>query len=314
MSSSFLACPCERKQDLIEVDQGHCCSGNDCAHSKPENKFGNQGTTPILIAFDLTDTVCAPEAYQTKSFYVPREAGRFMNLARHIVYGVSKVTTSNCQSFLSMIKAGSARPRVLIIGSGARGSGTEALYADTTIERTGIDIYQTPFVDYIADAHYLPFRDGSFDGIWIQAVLEHVVDPVKVVAEIHRLLTPNGVIYAETPFMQQVHEGAYDYTRYSVLAHRYLFKNFAMDKVGGNGGPGVVLAWSIKYLIWGVLRSRKVAAVLSLPFYFAGRFIDIFVSQKAMWDSGSGVFFLGRRSTTAIKMADLPKLYEGFMR
>ena len=36
----------------------------------------------------------------------------------------------------------------------------------------------------------------------------------------------SGIVYAETPFMQQVHEGAYDFTRYTVLGHRYLFKKF----------------------------------------------------------------------------------------
>ena len=67
----------------------------------------------------------------------------------------------------------------------------------------------------IADAHYIPFRDGSFQGVLIQAVLEHVIEPEKVVGEIHRVLAKDGVVYSEI-FMQQVHEGAFDITRFSI--------------------------------------------------------------------------------------------------
>jgi ubiquinone/menaquinone biosynthesis C-methylase UbiE len=32
--------------------------------------------------------------------------------------------------------------------------------------------------------------------VWIQAVLEHVLDPPIVVAEIYRVLRPGGLVYA----------------------------------------------------------------------------------------------------------------------
>ena len=34
----------------------------------------------------------------------------------------------------------------------------------------------------------------SFDGVMIQAVLEHVLEPTRVVAEIHRVLKPDGLL------------------------------------------------------------------------------------------------------------------------
>ncbi len=46
--------------------------------------------------------------------------------------------------------------------------------------------------------------------------------------EIHRVLKDDGIVYADTPFMQQVHEGAYDFTRFTLSGHRWLFKNFAL--------------------------------------------------------------------------------------
>ena len=96
----------------------------------------------------------------------------------------------------------------------------------------------------------MPLQSNSFDGVWIQAVLEHVVEPSKVVSEIYRVLKTHGIVYAETPFMQQVHEGAYDFTRYTVLGHRYLFKDFEMIGIGGNKGPELVLAWAFRYFVW----------------------------------------------------------------
>ncbi len=43
----------------------------------------------------------------------------------------------------------------------------------------------------ICDAHDIPFADRSFDGVIVQAVLEHVVDPFRCCEEIHRVLIPH---------------------------------------------------------------------------------------------------------------------------
>ena len=44
----------------------------------------------------------------------------------------------------------------------------------------------------LADATALPFRDGSFDGIFLTGVLHHIPDWEKVLAEARRLLVPGG--------------------------------------------------------------------------------------------------------------------------
>ena len=78
---------------------------------------------------------------------------------------------------------------------------------------------------------------------------------------IFRVLKRDGVVYAETPFMQQVHEGAHDFTRFTVTGHRYLFKKFSQITIGGLGGTEIVLAWSIKYFFWSILRNRKLSSL-----------------------------------------------------
>lgn len=65
-----------------------------------------------------------------------------------------------------------------------------------------------------------------------------------------RVLKPHGMLYAETPFMQQVHERAYDFTRFTANGHRWLFRRFEQIDAGVNRGSGAgpALAWSVRYL------------------------------------------------------------------
>src|SRR5262249_11904329 len=139
-----------------------------------------------------------------------------------LVNGTNPVAAKNCELFLSLVKAETDYPRILIIGGGLGGLVAGQLYADPRGEICNPRVYASPSTALLCDAHKLPFETRSFDGIWIQAVLEHVLDPHIVVAEIHRVLKQNGYVYAETPFMQQVHERAYDFSRFTRSGHRWL--------------------------------------------------------------------------------------------
>lgn len=48
-----------------------------------------------------------------------------------------------------------------------------------------------------ADAHSLPFPNESFDLVICAEVLEHVIEPEKVLKEINRILTPKGIAIIE---------------------------------------------------------------------------------------------------------------------
>lgn len=50
-----------------------------------------------------------------------------------------------------------------------------------------------------ADVTTLPFRDGAFDVVTANMVLEHVKDPDQLFREICRVLAPGGVFIAHTP-------------------------------------------------------------------------------------------------------------------
>ena len=132
-----------------------------------------------------------------------------------------------------------------------------------------------------------------------------------MVSEIYRVLRPDGIVYAETPFMQQVHEGAFDFTRFTVLGHRYLFRDFEIIDAGGNKGAETVLAWSFRYFIWALTRSRLIARLVGIGTQLLLRPFAKLLSPKALFDSSSGVYFLGRKSSKRISHRELIKLYEG---
>ena len=51
----------------------------------------------------------------------------------------------------------------------------------------------------VADAYELPFPDGSFDAAFMHVILMHLADPVRALAEVHRVLRPGGVIGMRDP-------------------------------------------------------------------------------------------------------------------
>jgi SAM-dependent methyltransferase len=223
--------------------------------------------------------------------------------------GKNPIAASNCAKMIRLLKQNSARPVVLVIGGGTIGLGADELYHDDSIELVCTDVYASPHTVLVADAHKLPFEDGVFDGVWIQAVLEHVLEPATVVAEIHRVLRHDGLVYAETPFMQQVHERAYDFSRFTQSGHRWLFKKFSEISAGPIGGAGVALVWSIRYFTRALGAGDKLSRLITLPFFWI-RYLDGFASGRAVSDAASGVYFLGRRADRAIDPHIMPKYYD----
>ncbi|MDC0042595.1 class I SAM-dependent methyltransferase [Paracoccaceae bacterium] len=302
-----LICPGCRS-GLYKYHNSFLCSNKNCDHSLINDCFSCIGETPVLISEILCDTVCSVTNINS---LVKRsgDGGKLKNLKKHVV-GESKTTKLNIFKFIQFLEAINEKPVVLIIGSGEIGSGTDKLYS-SKLQIVGTDVYCSSSVDYVADAHYLPFKDAIFDGVIVQAVLEHVVDPQLVVSEIHRVLKKDGIVYAETPFMQQVHEGAYDFTRFTVLGHRYLFKHFERIDSGGIRGVGVVLAWSIRAFIQGMIRNSLISKIVFTAVNYFLAIIEKFADPKSLHDANSGSYFLGKRSESSITHKELVKEYRG---
>jgi SAM-dependent methyltransferase/uncharacterized protein YbaR (Trm112 family) len=206
-------------------------------------------------------------------------------------------------------------PLVLVLGGGVLGKGMAALVANQRIRLIESDVSFGPRTGVMLDAHDIPFEDGSFDAVIAQAVLEHVADPYRCVDEIHRVLKKGGLIYAETPFMQQVHAGKYDFTRFTDLGHRRLFRRFDDIDSGIVCGPGMALAWSYRYFLTSLFRSpllRTAAAGFATVTSFYLKYFDpLLVNKGGAYDAASGFYLLGRRSEQTLSDRELLKLYRG---
>ena len=60
--------------------------------------------------------------------------------------------------------------------------------------------------DFIADVTFditqIPEKENTFDLIICYHILEHVIDDVKAMSELHRVLKPNGTVLIQTPFKE----------------------------------------------------------------------------------------------------------------
>jgi SAM-dependent methyltransferase len=204
----------------------------------------------------------------------------------------------------------SKRPVVLVIGGGVVGSGIEELYVAADVDVLAFDIHWSPVVQFIADAHRIPLANESVDAVLVQALLEHVLEPQVVVEQIHRVLQPDGLVYADTPFLQQVHEGPYDFTRFTDSGHRYLFRDFECIDSGAVAGAGTQLAWSIDYFFRALFRSRMAGLGARLAFSWLAH-LDRFLDPKYSIDGASSVYFLGRKSPSRLSPQDIIGCYQG---
>lgn len=69
--------------------------------------------------------------------------------------------------------------------------------------------------DVLYDGARLPFPDASFDVVMSVQVLEHTPRPEALVAEMARVLAPDGLLILSAPFSFRLHEEPHDYFRFS---------------------------------------------------------------------------------------------------
>jgi SAM-dependent methyltransferase len=265
---------------------------------------------PALVNFDASVLDRAVLNSAGGASDVKRSRSSVRSAVRRVLFGTNHVAEHNAKRFLKILKRGSGAPVIVIVGGASPGAGADAIYADPAVCAISFDIYASPNTHFIADAHSIPLADGRVDGVWIQAVLEHVLTPATVVAEIRRVLRPGGVVYAETPFMQQVHEAAWDFTRFSESGHRWLFRDFALVDSGVVHGPGTALVWSIRAAVTALTRSRAVGTIAGVVCFWL-RHLDRIVGAREAVDGASGVYFLGTRADQPIGPKEVIAHYKG---
>lgn len=220
----------------------------------------------------------------------------------------------NYKQFASLLQCQGNKPLVLVLGGGVLGMGMESL-AHAEIKLVNSDVALTSRTEIVLDAHDIPFEDEMFDGVIVQAVLEHVVDPYRCVEEMHRVLKKDGLVYAEIPFMQQVHGGGYDFTRFTHLGLVRLFRKFDQIDSGACCGPGMALAWSVQYFWLSFTTNRALRLVikgLCALMLFPLKYADYWLVDKpGGLDAASACFFLGRKAAAVLDDKTILKMYRG---
>jgi SAM-dependent methyltransferase len=267
---------------------------------------------PVLIDFERSVIQPGDIVAASSASIIPRRTSQWRaRIKRFFLHGgAGGRAAEQCDRFVAAARQSSPKPRILVIGGGTRGIGTEALYDAEDLELILFDVYPAAEALFVADSHAIPLADGSIDGVWIQYVLEHVLDPHRVVGEIVRVLRAEGVVYSETPFLQQVHEFAYDFSRFTHSGHRWLFSGFEEISSGVAMGQGPQLLWSIEHLARGLFRSLAIGKLVKLAFFWL-QYIDRFVPDQYRYATASSFYFLGRKSTRALAPHEIVSYYRG---
>ncbi len=303
---NVFSCPICKKGEIVNNQGEFICKNKEC-----KNSYLTILGKPVLVNFN--NSVIQKEEILNKQgqSIIQRNEIKLITILKKIIFGNGYITKKNISKISENISI-KVDSKILVIGGGTIGSGLNDFYKKFNNNIDSFDIYYSTNIDFIADAHDIPVMSNHYDLVIVQAVLEHVIDPFKVVEECFRVIKYGGHIYAETPFMQQVHEGPYDFIRFTDSGHRSLFQKFKLIKSGTIAGVGTSLMWSLGYFFSGIFRSYKVGLGFRILFFWL-RFVDRIIPEKYNIDGASGIYFYGIKDSSfrGISNFELISYYKG---
>ncbi len=295
------ACP-SCKKNLLFTDNKKTniiCSNAKCNYSK--KPFLVKSEIPILIPFENEYCILKRKIQKSFTNYGSQKrtlkTNKFLNnklkkKLKQFFVGENKYSKDNYKFLSEKLKP---NKKILIIGGGIKGEGSSIFYRECKRQKINmeiIDIYISKECTVVADAHYLPYKDDYFDLIIIQAVLEHLAFPNIAVKELERVLKVNGIIFSDVPFIQNVHEGSYDFTRFTHSGHRLLFKEFNEIKSGVNQGAFSSCLFILSNTISSFSRVKMLGPLTRLLFSRVAKFLDKILSNKDNIDIACGTFLI----------------------
>ena len=105
-------------------------------------------------------------------------------------------------------------------------------------EYIGIDWSAEKRPTVVADVTQIPFQERSFDSALCMEVLEHLPEPGRCLAEIRRVVKPDGMVLFTVPMTVHTHSEPHDFYRYTEYGLRYLldkhgFEIMTLRRLGG---------------------------------------------------------------------------------
>jgi SAM-dependent methyltransferase len=165
-----------------------------------------------------------------------------------------------------------ARGRLLDVGCGNRPY--LETFRPSVSSYVGVDpdrLGSRPDVAALADD--LPFADRSFDTALSIAVIEHVPDPGRMLAEIRRVLRPGAHLILLAPQYWRLHEEPHDYFRFTHygLAHLARKERFEVVDLRAQGGAWRLAGQVIANALQARPRLRRLIPLVNSAFAFFDR-------------------------------------------
>jgi SAM-dependent methyltransferase len=149
----------------------------------------------------------------------------------------------------------------LLLELGARRSANRIMAERKGYDYVGIDIDYYRELSAVGDAHFVPFKDGSFDHVLLPCVLEHFRDPRVALDEIFRITKPGGEISGSVAFMEPFHHSYFHFSHAAVIDALTTagFTNLLID----TGANVSILISSRLFAAFFNLHNRKVVILLT---------------------------------------------------
>lgn len=99
----------------------------------------------------------------------------------------------------------------------------------------GCDMRAGPGVDRVENLHNLTLPDESIQTALLFDTIEHVREPWRAMAEIHRCLRPNGIVVMTSPMFFPIHAYPDDYWRFTDSGFASLLQAFNIISIESCG-------------------------------------------------------------------------------
>jgi SAM-dependent methyltransferase len=148
------------------------------------------------------------------------------------------------------------RGRLIDVGCGTK---PYRPYFSHATAYTSCDVIATRCqVDLICPADRIPVEAQTFDSVLCTEVLEHVLDPLSVMREFHRILTRDGRVLLTVPMFWPAHEQPWDFRRFPGhgLLHLAYASSFRVDYLAPRGGKVAMVGQVVLTAFQRYFRSR----------------------------------------------------------
>lgn len=148
------------------------------------------------------------------------------------IYG-AKANSSRVHLHRFLTRAGRAvQPGELVLDAGSGRAPYRELFAHARYETAdflAVKGKQYTKQDYVCDLARIPVQDARFDHVLLTQVLEHIPEPARVLAELHRVLKAGGALWLTAPLFYVEHEKPYDFFRYTQFGLRHLLEGAGFE-------------------------------------------------------------------------------------